>query len=340
MFFKQYITAKNIFFIILMTIAFYFLIKAKEITMLFFACYVLACSLNPLVNFLEKKKLNRSLATSLVLCFAIIITLAFFIPLFYIAVEQFTLFLHMLPEKLQMLQTFIQNFSFFGQKLPDLVDINLIFGNNTTIIKNILSQSLNLTIGFFQTIVVFVAIVTIIFYLLNDKIYLKNKLVEFFPKDIKKQAEIITNKISSKVGGYVIAIILSNTAIWVMVTLSLAILNVEFAFSLGLISGLLDIIPIVGPTIALTLIIITAYQKGIFIIILAIIFFLAIQQISNNLVRPLVFGKFLDLHPLMIIFALFIGGTFMGIFGVIFAPAIATIISVLVNELYLKNIKN
>ena len=155
---------------------------------------------------------------------------------------------------------------------------------------------------------------------------------------MKKKASDIVIKIAEKVGGYVIASIISGLVIWLLIAISLLILNVYFAFSLGLIAGVLDIIPVLGPTIALTLIILSAFKKGIWIVVIALVIFLGVQQISNNIVRPVVFGKFMDLHPLVIIFALLVGGKFGGLLGLILAPAIAAIISVLIDELYLKTI--
>ena len=86
------------------------------------------------------------------------------------------------------------------------------------------------------------------------------------------------------------------------------------------------------------MIILSAFKKGIWIVVIALVIFLGVQQISNNIVRPVVFGKFMDLHPLVIIFALLVGGKFGGLLGLILAPAIAAIISVLIDELYLKTI--
>jgi predicted PurR-regulated permease PerM len=62
------------------------------------------------------------------------------------------------------------------------------------------------------------------------------------------------------------------------------------------------------------------------------------QWIENNFVRPYVFGKFLDLHPLIIFFSIFVTAKFLGAVGVLFAPAIAATICVLLDELYIKPI--
>ena len=76
---------------------------------------------------------------------------------------------------------------------------------------------------------------------------------------------------------------------------------------------------------------------GLTLLLIIVIF--AIAQIAeNNLVRPYIFGKFLDLHPLIIFLALFITAQYLGVVGVIFAPAIAATVCVLIDELYIKNI--
>ena len=72
---------------------------------------------------------------------------------------------------------------------------------------------------------------------------------------------------------------------------------------------------------------------------LGILVVFAIAQVAeNNLVRPYIFGKFLDLHPLIIYLFLFITAQYLGVVGVIFAPAIAATVCVLIQELYIKNI--
>ena len=81
-----------------------------------------------------------------------------------------------------------------------------------------------------------------------------------------------------------------------------------------------------------------AYPFGIGKAILIIALFLLVQQLSNYIVRPIVFGKYMELHPLMIFLALFLAQQFLGFWGVILSPAIAATVCVLVDELYLSPI--
>lgn len=338
MIFKDILTTKNVVFILLLLILLKVLPAVSDIVMLFFACFVLSCSLLPVVQQLDKKIKNRSLSTGIVISGAVILTLAFIMPIFMVTFEQISNFLQTLPAKIDEVHSFINTFSFNGQHLSQYIDFQNIIGNSNDLAQSILSQSVNITVGFAQGIIVFIAVVTIMFYMLKDTVYMKNKFIEFFPEKIKAKAEDIINKIAAKVGGYVIATIISCTAIWFLIALILAVLRVEYSFSLGLIAGVLDIIPVVGPTIALTLIVLTAFKKGLIIVAVAIILFLGVQQLSNNVIRPIVFGKFMELHPLVIIAALLIGGKFGGLIGLIFAPAIAAIVTVLIDEIYLKTI--
>lgn len=338
MLFKEILTVKNIVFLILVFILLKVIPQVSDIVMLFFACFVLACSMLPLVNWLDGKTKNRTLSTLIVIMGAVVVTLAFFLPVLTITIEQISAFAQTLPAKFAEVQSFLKTFSFAGHNLTEYVNLESVMQNSDNIAKGILSQSWNITMGFLQAIIVFIAIITIIFYLLKDSTYMKCKFLEFFPEKLKDKADDIFVKISQKVGGYVIASIISGVAIWLLISASLLILRVEFAFSLGLIAGVLDIIPVLGPTIALTLIILSAYKKGAIIVALAILIFLGVQQLSNNVVRPIVFGKFMDLHPLVIIIALLIGGKFGGFLGLILAPAIAAIVTVLLDELYLKTI--
>lgn len=334
MFKKNFWTTKNVVFLILTIILLIFLPKISGILLLFFASYVIAAALNPYVNKLQSK-MSRGLASTIVISGGLIAVIALFLPIFIIAYKEIRVFVTMLPEKLTALTNFILAQKFNGQSISDMVDLNSILGSSSNIAQNIFSQSWNITMGFTQVIVVAFAIFMIVFYLLVDKSYLRTKFLEFFPPNLKDMASCILSSITLKVGSYVRAQILSMITVGVMVMISLMILRIDYALLLGLISGILDIIPLLGPTIAVALIILVAAQAGWVKVVLAIVAFLIVQQISNYMIRPFLFGKFMALHPLMVFFSLFVAQQFLGVWGVILAPAIAATVCVLIDELYL-----
>ena len=109
---------------------------------------------------------------------------------------------------------------------------------------------------------------------------------------------------------------------------------------LGVITCVLDIIPVIGPSIAVGIGLITSASGGFLYVLLTFIVYMIAQWAQNQLLRPIVFGKLLNMHPLMIIVALLICARFLGFWGVILSPAIASAICVLVDELYLDRINN
>lgn len=337
MFNKRFWTGKNIIFIILVISLLLILPKIIGILMLFFGSYVLACALNPFVTKLMNK-MNRTLASSVVMFSSILAIIALFIPIFFVAFKEIRTFLITLPDKITGVTNFLLNFNINGHKIPDIVDLDAILNNSSTVAQDVVNHSLSITAGIVQAIVILVAMTMIVYYILIDKVYLKEKFLEFFPPDLKPKAQDILSTISNKVGKYVRAQILSMIAVGIMVAVVLVIFGVEYSTLLGLISGILDIIPILGPSIALAVILLVAYPLGLGKLILIVIGFLIVQQISNYVVRPLLFGKMMSLHPLMIFLALFLAQQFLGFWGVILSPAIAATICVLIDELYLKPI--
>ncbi len=335
--FKRLWTTKNIIFSILVIALLFLLPKISGILMLFFAAYVIACAMNPYVVKLSAK-MDRNAASSLVILGAIASILALFIPIFFVAYKEIKTFLLFFPQKLTNVTNYLLNATFYGHRLSDMLDLNSIMNSSSDVAKGLVDHSWSLTVGIFQLIMVSVALTMIVYYILVDKSYLKGKFIEFFPQNLKSKAEEILSAISSKVGGYVRAQILSMVAVGIMMTIGLVFLRVEYPILLGLITGILDIIPMLGPTIALAVILLVAYPLGLLKIVLIIIAFLVVQQLSNYIVRPVLFGKFMALHPLMIFFALFVSEQFLGFWGVILSPAIAATICVLIDELYIRPI--
>ena len=334
---KRILTFKNIIFIILVVSLLLILPKIVNILLLFFAAYVIACALNPFVKKMEKY-MSRNLASMIAVLCSCIAIFALFIPILLMTYKEVRAFLINLPEKISTLITYINSTTVFGKKLSDLLSTNNMLANQSDIAGNLVNQSWNFTMGIFEVAVIAVALMMIVYYLLVDKDYLRKKFIEFFPQDIKDKANQILISISNKVGGYVGAQLLSMAAVGIMTTIFLVMLGVNYSLLLGLITGILDIVPLVGPTLAIGIILLVAYPFGIIKAILIIAAFLLVQQLSNYIVRPILFGKYMQLHPLMIFLALFLAQQFLGFWGVILSPAIAATVGVLIDELYLNQI--
>jgi predicted PurR-regulated permease PerM len=122
--------------------------------------------------------------------------------------------------------------------------------------------------------------------------------------------------------------------IFLGVWISLTILGVQNAFALGVLSGLLEFLPVIGPFIGtLVAAIVAFFQPANYLgldpvvyTLIVIAVMIIIQQIENNILVPRIVGGALDLHPLVVIIGVFMGATLAGLIGAILAaPVLATI---------------
>ena len=180
--------------------------------------------------------------------------------------------------------------------------------------------------------------VILIFNIVSDKSKIKNFYLRSFPSNMRKKAEEVGKIIFEKMGGYVIALILTSSSVGLVMLIGLLLLKVPYALLLAILTAVFDIIPVVGPAFALIICLIAVYESGTFAIISVLSVFVLAQLVENNFVRLYVFGKVMHVHPIVIFLFMFIAAEYIGFVGVIFAPALAALIAVLYEELYLKRI--
>ena len=335
--FQKYITAKNIIFFVIAILFIVFVTKIKDIAILFFASYVISCSLNPLVDFFSKK-IKREISAGIVLIGTLGIIFAFFIPLFGLLGHELKSFIKHIPQYFDALKTLVANTPFISKTQLANIDYTNFLSSATDVTSKFVNQSINISINVFQAFIYILAAIIIIYYFLSDKEKVKNGYLALFPENMKSKALNIISSISAKIGGYVVAQIATMSSVGIIMTIGLLISGIEYALLLGLITAILDIVPVVGPALALVICLLTAFKSGTVALILVVIVFTVAQLAENNLIRPLIFGKILNLHPLIIYLFLFITAQYLGIVGVIFAPAIAATVCVLIEELYIKSI--
>ena len=334
---KDSITAKNIIFLIMVILLIKFFSQITTTVMLFFAAFVFACSLNPLVDKFSKK-MSRPAAASIVMGGVTVIVFAVILPLLIIAIKQIEEFVVLFPPKFAALKSFILHKQILGQNLISLINFSSIVEPVSNFTKNIFEQSIAITLNFASALIYLLAICVITYYFIVDKDVIRRGFMLLFPSHIKQKADTIVTTISEKIGNYILAQLTVISAVGLCVMIPLLVMKIDCAVLLGVLSAILDLIPIIGPSIAGIICVFMCWNYGPVIVALVIFFFLLAQWIENNFVRPYVFGKFLDLHPLIIFFALFVTAKFLGVIGVVFAPAIAATIAVLVDELYIKPI--
>jgi len=315
--FQKISTSQNIIFLLGIIVYTICLFTITDIALMCFATYVVACALNPMVDKLEKK-MSRKLAAAIVFCCFVGGLLLMFLPIIFIGGKELANLAAQYPQYVDKIKDFIMN-------SPVVQD----FANSGGLLASITSLSKG-------GIYLFVALI-FTYLLMVDRDKILNTVIRFFPKTSRERMKeifiISEQKLSSFVSGQFIA----SASVGLVMLIGLMLLGVESAVVLACVSAVLDIVPVVGPAIALIVCLAVTYKLGWTVVVLvAAIFFLA-QFAENNFVRPYVFGKFMDLHPIVVYIFLFVCAKYFGVVGAVFAPAIAADTCVFIEELYLKN---
>lgn len=334
--FKECFSKTNIYFGLLILFCIFVLLKMTDIALLVFCCYVIFAAINPIVNKLSEK-MPRLWASLIMITIVILAVIGIFIPIVSLSVHEVKEFAQQLPSQIANIQGFLQKYSFNGQSLDDMFSMKYTWGSNTKIASDIIEKSINITLGLFGVITILVTMGIVIFFFTNDRDEIKSFSLKLFPMRLRERASEVIDDLELKVGGYVLAQMFSMIIIGIIVAIGLALLGVDYAILLGFIAGVSDLIPIVGPTICGVLILLAAFSKGWVIAVLAVVVLIVAQFIQNNWAKPYFFSKYMDLHPLIVIFSFVIAAKFLGVIGVIIAPALAAVIVTLFNEIYIKN---
>ena len=351
---KNYNIFKNLIlytFVILLGIIFY---KLQFIVILFFAAFIVASAIDPLINFLSKK-MPRHAAVVIVAVIGLILIALFLVPFINILMFQTLSFLKKAPVYSAKLIAFtsqtkdtgiIETLNFLGlgkwveyaKHIGVLPSMTQIMTFASKLGQNILSSSIDMTKNFLSSIMFVFTMAMLTLFMLVDKKYLKSKILSFFPEETKERTTEILRMISKKVGGYVISQVIVISAVFILVSLGLFLIKVEFALILGVLAAILELIPVIGPIITIVLIGLVALAQKPVLAIFALIVYGVIQWLIDNVIRPFVVSKFLKMHPLTFIFSLLAGATFFGMAGLLLAPPAVATICVLIDELYLNNV--
>src|SRR5438874_991293 len=186
----------------------------------------------------------------------------------------------------------------------------------------------DVTVGVFTRFVQLFSILVITFFLVKDG----HRLLEFIygqvPRERARRFRKIADDISDAIAGYVFGNFVISVLAGLVTYVTLRILGVPFATPLAILFGFFDLIPLVGATLGGILVgIVVAFAADfpLGLIVWAAVLILY-QQVENNLIQPFVYGRAVQLHPLIVIVAILIGAALLGVLGALVAiPAAAAV---------------
>jgi predicted PurR-regulated permease PerM len=311
---KLEISLETIFKFFFIAACFYLLYLVRRIFVWFLFAIIISVLIEPLVDFLRKKKIPK-LISVISVYFSIFSLISLFIyftalPL----VSEIRQFIQILPQYFEKISPPLKTLGFEAfeniESFMEMVSKNL-----ERVAETIFNAMAAIFGGFLATLSIFSFS---IFLSLEEK-PIERVLSFISPKEKENFFLETWSRCRDRISGWFLSRILACLFVGILFFISLLILKTKYPFSLGLLAGFLNFVPIVGPAITGIAIFLVVFFESPFKAFLALVSFILIQQIENNIVTPALAKKFVGLSPVMVLFSLAIGGTLWGFWGAILA---------------------
>ena len=305
----------------------------QSLLVILVAATFLSLLLEPVVTLFENRGVNRTLSSVLVfaiLVFLAIIAFKFLTPIVSqeissvsagISDESSTNAMQQLQDKLG------DNIPFFSSPAVQVAikkKVDLLMKSSLTMVVDILSAIMSMFMAAFIT-----------FFFLKDGRRIKKRLISWMPNRYFEMSLILIHRIATQLGRYIRGQLLVSLIVGSMSVFALYLLDVRYYFFIGALAGLANMIPYFGPLVgAMPAIIVAFLDTGEVGSIAAVaVAFGSIQMFESVLVAPYIVSKSVELHPLTIILVVLTGGKLLGIFGMLLAVPVSSIIKVMSVEI-------
>ncbi|KRM31470.1 hypothetical protein FC83_GL000766 [Agrilactobacillus composti DSM 18527 = JCM 14202] len=307
--------------------------------------------LNPLVNLLEKIKVKRPLGILIVFLVLILAIVGIIMTVIPNLVTQVTGLVSNIPYFLSKVQTGVSDFVSHHSMLQKLNLTKLISSIDVSpskIAKNsffAFTNNLGSVVSSAAGIVInLITIPVILFYFLKDGHKFGPNIRKFFPARYRDRVSDLLHQMNKTISRYFAGQMIECLFVGTCTFIGYTIIGMPYAFLLGFVAGICNIIPYLGPYLgiapALAIALIDSWPKAIAVVIIVLI----VQQVDGNFIYPNVVGKALDIHPLTIILILLAAGNLAGLLGMLLAiPLYAvakTVVTYTVNLIHLSRENN
>lgn len=298
---------------------------ARDILVALFLAIVISSALDPIVSWLEKRRIPRILGT-----LAIYILLIFFIALLAYAV---------IPIALSEFSNLLASISRYSGTVFDFIDTSgLIESINQSLAKitNVLlsgSTSL-LEIGskFLGGLTAAASVFVLSFYLTVGKDGVERFLTAILPSMYEPKIVDMYSRIKKKIGRWLSGQIVLSLGVGLITFLGLWILGVRYSLLLGIVAGIFELVPYVGPIFSGSVAVLVGLTTSLTTALYVLVLFIIIQQLENHILVPAVTNLTTDLEPVVILISILIGAQVFGFIGLILAVPAAVLLQEFLND--------
>ena len=312
----------------------------------FFISVILAYIINPLVNYLETKRIPRRFGVLIVYVGFILALVLLFVVVLPKTIEELRNLFIALPQWLNEWNARILDASDKIEKMTNL-DMTRIMSSGQKQVEAYLNSLENTFVdkvrsmasGMYAALgrmVSFVLVLILTYYFTVDKNRIKVKLYKAIPSGFRTDILNLASEINAAMMEFVKGKLLLAVIVGLMTMFMLFILGVNFAVAIGLITIIADIIPYIGPFLAFIPAFFFSFMDSWTKAVWVAVMFFFLQWAENNLFAPKILGKRTGLHPAIVLMCIFIGGGTFGVMGMILSVPVFSILVIIKNFILMK----
>ncbi|WP_168121670.1 AI-2E family transporter [Paenibacillus sp. HB172176] len=301
----------------------------------FIIAMIISYVLHPVVTLLHERRVPRTVAVLLiyaVFCTAFTVLLVNMIPMFIGQVQELNEHMPELTLKAQDIFSDINNTSFLPDSIREGMNRSLMHIEKS--ISNALFNLVNNIGAMLSAMFVAFVIPFLAFYILKDFDVFERTIITYVPKAHRKNTVRLLKDIDSALGSYIRGQFLVCMIVGVLAYCGYLIIGMPYALLLAGIVAITNIIPYLGAFFGAAPALLMASTVSMKMIILVAVVNLLCQTLEGNVISPQVVGRSLHLHPLLIIFAVLVGGQLAGIVGMILAVPIFAACKVIMQHMF------
>lgn len=316
------------------------LVSILEILIIVLISAILATGISPIVTELQERtwtrrriRLSRG-AAILVVYLALLIA---FVGLAGIVITPVVIeaqgFVENLPENLRKLELLLKDYQARYPWLPDFADIVRRLPQEASRATAYFAPAAGVAFRFVGGIITVLTVLVLTFYMLLEGRALREGILARLPGPRRVQFERVLDDVGTKFSGWLQGQLLLGLIVGLAAGLGMWAIGMPYPFLLGIVAGVTELIPIIGPLIGAIPALFIGVFQGWWRFLFTVGWYAFIQQAENNFLVPRVMRHTVGLSPLLTIIAVVIGAKLMGVVGVLLSVPVAAALQVIVGEI-------
>lgn len=292
-----------------------------------------ASAMAPLAEWAEKRRVPRMVTVLGIYAFVALIYVLMAVSFFPTARDQAIALYNHFPAYLAKVQDWYQ--SALSQAGAPSKALAIDAAAMQSVSVQVLQRTASLSADVLSAVLHAVLVLFVAAYFVVEANNLWPALLKWLPENKRERAATLIKPLESRMGGYVRGQLTVAMAVGFFLGTGFALIGLDYAVLLGILAAILNLVPYVGSFAACALAIIVALNQSPMVAVGVLVIFFIEQWAESTFFVPMLLGKHVGLHPLMVLFAMLIGASLMGIVGALVAVPLTSAIVYMLEQFYL-----